>query len=172
MFWPHAFELELSVRISGRELQIELACENKGDTAFDFTSALHTYLRVHDLDSSSVEGLSGLQYEDSAAGGELKRQRVELLLPGGDLDRIYHGLKQDLTLKEQLINRGRQLLIRQQGFEDTVVWNPGAEKCAQLPDMPADGYQHMLCIEAAQIRQPVQLAPGESWVGMQTLVQA
>jgi glucose-6-phosphate 1-epimerase len=30
----------------------------------------------------------------------------------------------------------------------------------------------MLCIEAAQIRQPVQLAPGESWVGMQTLVQA
>ncbi|MCZ8073938.1 MAG: D-hexose-6-phosphate mutarotase, partial [Paucibacter sp.] len=92
MFWPHAFELELSVRISGRELQIELACENKGDTAFDFTSALHTYLRVHDLDSSSVEGLSGLQYEDSAAGGELKRQRVELLLPGGDLDRIYHGL--------------------------------------------------------------------------------
>lgn len=171
MFWPHAFELELSVRISGRELQIELACENKGDTAFDFTSALHTYLRVHDLDSSSVEGLSGLQYEDSAAGGELKRQRVELLLPGGDLDRIYHGLKQDLTLKEQLINRSRQLLIRQQGFEDTVVWNPGAEKCAQLADMPADGYQHMLCIEAAQIRQPVQLASGESWVGMQTLVQ-
>ena len=172
MFWPHPFELELSVRISGRELQIELACENTGESSFDFTSALHTYLRLNDLDSSSVEGLSGLQYEDSAAGGELKRQRVELLLPGGDLDRIYHGLKQDLVLKEQLINRNRQLLIRQQGFEDTVVWNPGAEKCAALADMPAEGYQQMLCIEAAQIRQPVQLAPGESWVGMQTLLLA
>lgn len=174
MFWPHAFELELSVRVSGRELQIELACENRGDTRFDFTAALHTYLGLGDLDAASVQGLSGLHYFDSVEQAE-KVQRVDLLLPGGDLDRIYYAVgERKLLLKEQLGPEGavgaeRQLQIRQQGFEDAVVWNPGAEKCAALSDMPADGYRQMLCIEAATIAHPVQLAAGESWSGMQSL---
>lgn len=167
MFWPHAFELELSVRISGRELQIELACENKGETAFDFTAALHSYLRLDDLDSTSVQGLTALRYWDAVDEME-KVQRVDLLLPGGDLDRIYHRVREELTLRERLASSERRLQIRQQGFDDAVIWNPGAEKCAALADMPAEGYKQMLCVEAAQIEKPVSLAAGESWVGMQT----
>ena len=168
MFWPHAFELELSVRVAGRELQIELACENRGEQAFDFTAALHTYLGLDDLGETSVQGLSGLQYWDSVENVE-KTQRVDLLLPGGDLDRIYYQVQQELILQEQRGDAQRRLQIRQQGFEDAVVWNPGAEKCAALADMPAEGYKKMLCIEAAAIARPVVLQPGESWVGMQSL---
>ncbi|MCX2860454.1 D-hexose-6-phosphate mutarotase [Paucibacter sp. PLA-PC-4] len=172
MFWPHAFEAELSVRVAGRSLEIELACENRGDTSFSFTGALHSYLRVQDLNESSVQGLSGLHYWDSIDHVE-KSQRVDLLLPGSpgaqDLDRIYHQVKQDLTLVEQRGADKRELLIRQQGFEDAVVWNPGAEKCAALADMPAEGWRQMLCIEAAAIEHPITLAPGESWAGMQSL---
>jgi glucose-6-phosphate 1-epimerase len=36
--------------------------------------------------------------------------------------------------------------------------------------MPADGWRHMLCVEAACARQPVVLPPGEEWYGRQTLV--
>jgi glucose-6-phosphate 1-epimerase len=169
MFWPHAFELELSVRVAGRSLDIELACENKGSDAFDFSAALHSYFALGDLDAASVQGLSGLHYWDSVEGVE-KEQRVDLLLPGGDLDRIYYQIKQDLALQEQQADGStRRLQIRQQGFEDAVVWNPGADKCAKLADMPADGYKKMLCIEAANIARPVSLQPGESWVGMQSL---
>ncbi|MGN6829668.1 D-hexose-6-phosphate mutarotase [Paucibacter sp. M5-1] len=172
MFWPHAFEAELSVRVAGRSLEIELACENRGDTAFSFTGALHSYLRVQDLNESSVQGLSGLHYWDSVENVE-KSQRVDLLLPGSpgaqDLDRIYHQVKQDLTLIEQRGADKRELLIRQQGFEDAVLWNPGAEKCAALADMPAEGWRQMLCIEAAAIEHPITLAPGEGWAGMQSL---
>ncbi|MDC8772418.1 D-hexose-6-phosphate mutarotase [Roseateles albus] len=168
MFWPHAFELELSVRISGREIQIELACENKGEEAFEFTSALHSYLRVADIDSTSLQGLTAMRYWDSVDEME-KVQRVDLLLPGGDLDRIYHRVRESMTLKERLATSERRLQIAQQGFEDAVVWNPGAEKCAALADMPADGYKHMLCVEAAAIEAPLRLAAGESWAGMQTL---
>ena len=50
-----------------------------------------------------------------------------------------------------------------------MVWNPGAALCAQLPDMPADGYRQMLCVEAAQIDQSVTLAPGARWSGWQRL---
>jgi len=51
----------------------------------------------------------------------------------------------------------------------TVVWNPGPALCAQLADMPPDGYQHMLCVEAAQIDTPVLLAAGSQWIGWQEL---
>jgi glucose-6-phosphate 1-epimerase len=51
----------------------------------------------------------------------------------------------------------------------TVVWNPGAALCARLTDMPADGYQHMVCIEAAQVFTPVVVSPGAVWRGSQCL---
>lgn len=173
LVWPHRFELELCVRVAGRSLEMELACENQGETTMEFSTALHTYLRVGQLSDASLQGLSGVHYWDAVAGRE-QMQRTDLLLPGSpgleDLDRIYYQAKQDLLLKEHGISRQRQLLIRQQGFEDVVVWNPGAEKCAQLSDMPDEDYQHMLCVEAATIERPVQLPPGETWVGMQSLI--
>lgn len=166
--WPHAFELELSVRIAGRSLDIELACENRGEAAFGFTAALHTYLRVADLDAASLEGLTGLRYFDSVLQREAT-ERMALLLPGEkgvlDLDRIYFGVDRELLLAED----GRRLAIGQQGFEDAVVWNPGPERCAKLADMPADGWREMLCVEAACIGHPVELAAGDSWVGRQSL---
>jgi glucose-6-phosphate 1-epimerase len=167
--WPHAFELELSVRVGGRTLDIELACENTGGTALQFTTALHTYLRVADLDAVSVEGLSGLRYFDSVKQAEAL-QRMDLLLTGEkgvlDLDRIYFGVKERPLL---VAEDRRQVVIRQDGFDDAVVWNPGPERCAKLADMPPDGWSEMLCVEAANVGRPVELQPGESWVGRQSL---
>ncbi|MBW8843473.1 MAG: D-hexose-6-phosphate mutarotase [Burkholderiales bacterium] len=167
--WPHAFELELSVRVGGRSLDIELACENTGDAPLQFTAALHTYLRVADLDAVSVEGLAGLRYFDSIKQAEAL-QRMDLLLTGEkgvlDLDRIYFGVKERPLL---VAEDRRQVVIRQQGFEDAVIWNPGPERCAKLADMPPDGWSEMLCVEAASIGRPVELQAGESWVGRQSL---
>jgi glucose-6-phosphate 1-epimerase len=166
--WPHGFELELSVRVAGRSLDVELACENRGDAPFSFTAALHTYLRVADLDAASLEGLTGLRYFDAILGREAT-ERMALLLPGEkgvlDLDRIYFGVDRELVLAED----GRRVEITQQGFEDAVVWNPGPERCARLADMPADGWRQMLCVEAAIIGHPVELPAGETWVGRQSL---
>ena len=167
--WPHAFELELSVRVGGRSIDIELACENLGDAPLQFTAALHTYVRVGDLDAVSVEGLSGLRYFDSIKQAEAL-QRMDLLLTGDkgvlDLDRIYFGVKERPLL---LAEGRRQLMIRQQGFEDAVLWNPGPDRCAKLADMPPDGWSEMLCVEAASIGRPIELPAGESWVGRQSL---
>jgi glucose-6-phosphate 1-epimerase len=170
--WPHAFELELSVRVSGRSLDIELACENlgqPGDAPLQFTAALHTYLRVGDLDAVSVEGLAGLRYFDAVKQTEAL-QRMDLLLTGEkgvlDLDRIYFGVKdRPLLVSEDR----RQLTLQQQGFDDTVVWNPGPERCAKLADMPPQDWSQMLCVEAACVGRPIELQPGESWVGRQSL---
>lgn len=167
--WPHAFELELSVRVGGRSVDIELACENMGDTPLQFTTALHTYLRVADLDAVSVEGLAGLRYFDGVKQAE-GLQRMDLLLTGEkgvlDLDRIYFGVKERPLL---VAEDRRQVVVRQQGFDDAVIWNPGPERCAKLADMPPEGWSEMLCVEAACIGRPVELQPGESWVGRQSL---
>jgi glucose-6-phosphate 1-epimerase len=167
--WPQAFELELSVRVSGRTLDIELACENTGDAALQFTAALHTYLRVADLDAVSIEGLAGLRYFDSIKKTE-SLQRMDLLLTGEkgvlDLDRIYFDVKERPLL---VTEDRRQVVVKQQGFDDAVIWNPGPERCARLADMPSDGWSEMLCVEAACIGRPIALQAGESWVGMQSL---
>ncbi|MBV8604942.1 MAG: D-hexose-6-phosphate mutarotase [Pelomonas sp.] len=165
--WPQAFELELSVRVSGATLEIELACENRGDAAFAFTAALHSYFSVSELGNCTVEGLEGLEYEDSAAGGAVQRQREMLLLPGAaGLDRIYRGVgARAIVLGDDL----RRLAIAQQGFDDAVVWNPGEAGGAKIADMPAEDWRRMLCVEAATVARPVTLAPGESWAGLQSI---
>ena len=166
--WPHAFNLELRVSVRAGTLAIALSCENIGSMPLAFTGALHTYLRVEALAATQVHGLADLQYED-AVSGTVQHQQDEWLVPGGDLDRVYCGVDRDLLLTEPRGLNERRLQIHQQDFGDAVVWNPGAEKCAALADMPADGYLNMLCVEAARITHPVQLKPGARWAGVQTL---
>ena len=40
---------------------------------------------------------------------------------------------------------------------------------AALADLPDEDWQHMICIEAAQVDEPVILSPGQDWAGMQSL---
>jgi glucose-6-phosphate 1-epimerase len=59
--------------------------------------------------------------------------------------------------------------VQKAGFADAVVWNPGAEKCVTMADLEPEDYQRFVCVEAAAVRAPIQLAPGERWQGTQTL---
>jgi glucose-6-phosphate 1-epimerase len=162
--WPHDFSLELTVSITGRELDIELAVSNTGSNSFEFTSALHTYLRCLDVLRLQVEGLQNCHYEDTVLNTQAE-QWGDVLTVVGELDRIYTNVPGPVTLREQ----GHRVHISMTGFEDVVTWTPGSERCAALPDMPDDDWRQMLCIEAARIHQPVVLHPGEEWAGMQQL---
>jgi glucose-6-phosphate 1-epimerase len=162
--WPHGFEAELTVSLAGRNLDIELAITNTGDTTFDFTAALHTYFHCHDLLKLQVEGLQGCDYEDMPDGLQ-GQQWGDVLTFVGPIDRIYKMVRRTLTLREI----GRRTQVATSGFDDVVVWNPGEAGAAALSDMPDADWQHMLCVEAATIIDPVRLAPGQDWAGMQSL---
>jgi len=163
--WPHAFEAEITVSIVGRQLDLELAVTNAGDAPFEFSAALHTYLRTNDVLKAQLEGLQGVKYQDNTSG-QWQQQWGDVTQVVGEVDRLYHDAANTLTLREL----GRRVTIARSGFNDVVVWNPGADKCAQIGDMPAGDWQHMLCVEAAQVIEPVTLAAGEEWAGMQTLI--
>lgn len=164
--WPHAFTAEMSISIGGARLDMELEISNSGDNPFRFTAALHTYLKVREVEALRIEGLRGLEYRDSAEGNALKRETGIGVLIEGETDRIYHGAPSTLLVRED----HRAMGIHTENFPDVVIWNPWEEKSRELADLPDDGFRRMLCVEAAAVRQPVELAAGASWWGRQTLV--
>jgi glucose-6-phosphate 1-epimerase len=163
--WKHGFEAELTVSLAGKEIDIELAVTNTGDTPFEFTAALHTYLRCNELFKLQLEGLQNRSYEDFLNGSQPGEQWGDVLTFVGAIDRIYHNVNGPLTLREL----GRRTSIAMNGFDDVVIWNPGDDGVTALTDMPDEDWRRMLCVEAARIREPVRLMPGEDWAGMQSL---
>lgn len=164
--WPFAFQAELRVAISGAQLEVALSVLNSGSESFAFTAALHTYLRVSGISETTVHGLHGLRYRDTAAGGVEHGENAVALNILDEVDRIYFDAPDSLQVREP-----RALTeVRQSGFCDTVVWNPGPQRAAALSDLEPDGWKRFLCVEAAVVGRPVQLAPGARWSGSQTLI--
>lgn len=163
--WPHGFVAELEVSLMPRALRVGLQIHNRGADALQFTAALHTYFRVDDIAAVGIEGLQGLRYRDSVRAREEAVQHTPLLHIEGEVDRVYFDTPHALQLRDG--HRG--LRIEQAGFADTVIWNPGAARAAELKDLDEGGWRHFVCIEAACIGRPVQLASGASWAGAQIL---
>lgn len=164
--WPHCFEAELSVAIADNRIDIEFEACNTGADRFSFTGALHTYLRVEEVEETELIGLSGYDYLDSCHNGERRTDTGDHLRIEAETDRIYLGVERTLLLRAP----GRSLGIHATHFPDVVVWNPWLEKSAALPDLPGRDFRRMLCVEAAVVDKPIELAPGESWWGRQSLV--
>lgn len=163
--WPHAFTTELTVTVAGQTLAVALAVANGGAAPFDFTGALHTYLRVDDVGRAVVRGLAGARYRDKVLGADGVLETAAELRIDGEIDRVYHAAPADLGVHEP----ARTTTIRATGFPDTVVWHPGTKRAAALDDLGPGGHRHMLCVEAAVARAPVTVNPGERWVGTQRL---
>lgn len=163
--WPGHFRIELIATIGGPRLDLELRVANTGEAAFPFTAALHTYLRVSDASAVRLEGLRGIRYltrGESAIHVE-GREGVTAEAP---IDRVYFATPSGTRLEDA----ARSFRIEQRGFTDTVVWNPGRERTAQMADMPPEGYQRMLCVEAAAVEPPVNVEAGAAWSGAQSMV--
>lgn len=167
--WPCVFSAGMDVQSSTQRLHMALTVTNTGDSPFEFTVALHTYLRVGDVRNIRLKGLQGVSYQDATNGNVLAVQADPDLTVTQELDRVYLSPPKQLTLHEP---GAAALTIEQRGFIDNVVWNPGPVNAATLRDFPDDGWLHMLCVEAACVDAPVRLDPGHSWSGSQTLTVA
>jgi glucose-6-phosphate 1-epimerase len=166
--WPFGFTLELQVSLGNRSIEWRLKVTNTGSATFDFTTALHTYLAVSDVQQVAVLGLASVHYLDALNKHAKAVSHTQLLNVPGEMDRVYVGAPPDLHLVDKT-QRHIKVHIEQAGFADTVVWNPGPLKATTLQDMPSGDWTRMLCVEAAQIEHPIRLATEESWQAMQRL---
>jgi glucose-6-phosphate 1-epimerase len=166
--WPHHFEAQLDVALTPAQLRVTFNVRNTGAHTWPFALALHSYLGVTDITQTRLQGLQGVPFWDAVAHGDNRKaigEQGDVLLGFvGETDRVYQRVPAAL----QLLQPDGKLRIEQSAaFSETVVWNPGAKLCAQLADLPDDGYRRMLCVEAAAIDHAVALAPGQCWHGWQ-----
>lgn len=162
-------DLSMTVRI-GRALEQSLTTCNRGSAPQRFTQALHTYLGVADAAQVRVDGLDGLRYADKYDGRE-HRQAGEWHLHDprdpGRSDRIYAEAGRRFELIDPAAHR--RIVLETSGSRALVVWNPGEEGARAFADMPADGWRHFVCLEAANAGPDViELAAG----ARHTLAQA
>jgi len=164
VWWPQAFAVRLDVVLSEGQLQVECAVRNTGAVAWDFTIALHSYLRVDDIAQVGLQGLDGCARWDAVA--DVRSVQQGPIGFAGEYDSVFASALAPLQVHD---GTHRLDVAQSPTMGQTVVWNPGAALCARLADMPPEGHAHMLCVEAAQIDTPVHLAPGASWTGWQRL---
>lgn len=163
--WPHAFSLRLTLALAPRHLRLTLEVANGGDSALNFTAALHSYLRVDDIADVRLLGLQGAARWDAVRDAH-HAEAADALRFENEFDSVYAAPPAPLRLVQP---SGALQIEQSPSCTETVVWNPGAVLSAKLADLPDDGYRHMLCVEAASIDTPVLLAPGAKWQGWQQL---
>jgi len=184
--WPHRFEINYAITLHRETLQTDLRVVNKNNPhiantsentahmgkirkSFTFTAALHGYFEVASVSRAGVLGLGGRPYLDKTLGDNPATPvRVEpqgreedvawlSFVPSAAVDRIYpHTQGCDVVLD---VGTGAGVRVASmQGWEDTVVWNPGPQ------GMP-DQFDNFACVEnaVATEQSAVTLAPGMSW---------
>ena len=172
--WPVDFRALLTVDLQVHQLKISLRVENLGDKPLTFTGALHTYLAVCAIDQVCLMGQAkqaewdAVQDTHQTCSGKLQFD--------AEFDRVYDVVTTPSTEAQSsqavptwILREGAQTLSISQSnaWGQSVVWNPGPEKTAQLKDMPANGFQHMLCVEAARVNTPIEVPAFQSWEAWQ-----
>jgi glucose-6-phosphate 1-epimerase len=160
-WWPQAFALQAHITLRPGALRISLNVHNTDNQPLAFSGALHTYLAVPDVTHAQLQGLGGQAEWDAVANTHANA--ADTLQFAAEFDRVYAASVHPLRLNNQL------QIEQSPSWANTVVWNPAQDLCKRLADMPEDGWRHMLCVEAAQVYEPITLPAGERWEGWQQL---
>jgi D-hexose-6-phosphate mutarotase len=157
-FWPQDFRLSLEVRL-GASLRLTLTTEHRGNAPCEITQGLHTYLRVGDIREAAILGLVDTPFLDKTHDMIRDVQHEQALRLTGETDRIYLDTLAEVIVEDPVLHR--RLHVRKEGSRSTVVWNPWETKAGAFPDMRADEYRHMLCVETTNAGEDrVLLPPG------------
>lgn len=85
-------------------------------------------------------------------------------------DQVYT-LPDDNKTPVSILEKGKKKFsITRDNLNNVVVWNPWSEGVARMTDFaPAEGYKEMICVESGAVKDWIELGPGESWSGSQTI---
>jgi len=140
--WNYKFLLELQITIS-KELKMELKTTNLDERAFKISQALHTYFSVSHISEVAIKGLDKKPYLDALSwqkevqGGNIRFEE--------EIDRVYQEVNNEIIL----VDKNREIYIKNTNSASVVVWNPWIEKTSRMSAMKEDAYEHFVCIESA-----------------------
>lgn len=150
----------------GRTLRLRLSIANDGNAPLRVEEALHTYLRVGDVEQARIHGLFDTEYLDKKDNFTRKIQAEPVLTLTGPTDRPYLNTTSPVVVDDPVLHR--RILTIKANSNTTVVWNPWSDH--GLADISADAWRRMLCIESANAADnALHLAPREAHV-LETII--
>ncbi|KAF3439910.1 hypothetical protein FNV43_RR18188 [Rhamnella rubrinervis] len=162
--WPHSFEFRLRVSLAtDGDLTLISRVRNVNGKPFTFSFAYHTYLLVSDISEVRIEGLETLDYLDNLCERERFTEQEDAVTFESEVDRVYLSSPNAIAVLDH--EKKRTYVIRKDGLQDTVVWNPWEKKSKAMVDFGDEEYKQMLCVDGAAIEKPITLKPGEEWTG-------
>ena len=145
---------------SGNADKIAQLMKNCGNTEVNISCALHTYFAVSDCEKVTVRGLEKAPY--TVKGGSTDPCENVPLQIKGEVCRLYFPQKESLELLDP--EWQRKIIISKENSSSTLVWNPGAERCSQIPDLKDDEFHGFLCIECNRAGEDTMLLqPGREY---------
>ncbi|XP_052794808.1 uncharacterized protein LOC128227912 [Mya arenaria] len=166
--WDKKFRLVYTVTLMQNTLETALTVHNTGGEEFDFTTLLHTYVRVEDIMTTTITGLQNCTYTDKVHVGEHVEER-EAVVIDENYDRIYQAVDGAVNVNQDMQTLGT-LRIERDNLPDVVVWNPWQEKAAAMSDLVPMEYLEMVCVEAGAVTSRVVLPPAQQRTFSQKLI--
>ena len=154
--WDKEFLCTFSVDLASDQLSTKMLVENKGEEAFDFQAALHSYFTVSSLENLEITGsFEGKEFLNKMVdGGVMQTEDRSSITITEEYDRVYQGVS-DPALKD--VGTGKILsVLNTAGWEDTVLWNPYGDE--------GMGFNNFVCVESVKF-DSVALEGGSSWTG-------
>jgi D-hexose-6-phosphate mutarotase len=124
-----------------------------------FEEALHTYLKVGDIEKLRLQGLDAVHYLDKTDSNREKTQSgaIEIV---SETDRVYLNTQQGVEVEDEGFRR--RLLVAKENSFTTVVWNPWLQKARSLSDFGDSEWKQMVCVETCNVAAfAVEVAPGQ-----------
>lgn len=155
---PQETVAEYRLSIS-KTLNLELTTFNNSNEAITLGQALHTYFNIEDISNTTVYGLEDKTYLDKPDNFNSKTQNGPITI-NNEVDRVYLDTADDVTID----NKKRKIIIKKQGSNSTIVWNPWKDVADKMGDLGEDGYQQMLCVESANAADDtININAGDSY---------
>lgn len=144
--WPNAYQLTQTL-FFGQNFKQSLAMSNLSQEDAQYSAALHSYFTVSNPSNVSIDGLTGVSYNDKLTGTSSIQQQVVSCV--GEIDREYHS-SEKMTLVDSQWQRKIDIVSR--NCQQWVLWNPGKELANTMADIHPQGEQEYICLEAANTR--------------------
>jgi len=188
--WPHKFTLFYTITFDSVGMTTALDIVNTDDSSsFDCQALLHTYLRVSDINSTSVTGFHGRKYIDKMSNSDIFLDSREIATIGEEVDRIYCGnsdsdetckafqikvlqsgaVVSDVSIDAFMTNTLGNLSHRI--MADCVLWNAWINKSKAISDLNDDAYNHYVCVEPGLVAGYTSVAPLHTLTLSQTLLK-
>lgn len=143
---------------SFRGLEMRLDVCSTGKSEFEWTGG-RPYWAVGNLLECQLKGLQGVSSSDRYKS--LEPPTGEAVQWSGEACELLYDTPGPVCFELPSHN----VKLSMTGFDQWMVWNPGAHEAQRLTDMPAADWQRFVCIEPVRVSRPCRLQPGDSFAG-------